>query len=201
MATAVAKANDDFSPNATKRIDSYSGSAGKQDHVDFATTGPGSTSQVVEAAAMSPAKPEPAKPAVEETLKLVNANFCTSVSGYGQFDNFEQNRFGPNQHLLVYCEIENFKSSKEQDDSYVNFVTRLQGSYTILDAAGRQVDAYKFPVVEDVARNQRRDFYVHLPVQLSELAIGEYTLQVVIEDLHAQTSATLAKPLQFEVID
>ncbi len=187
-----------------KRIDSHSAECDPAFDLGASLSARSLQGSVVGAAASLPAPPtsEPAEPvAIEQSLRLVNANFCTSVSGYGQFDAFEANRFGPHQHLLVYCEIENFHSVKEDEtDGSEKFVTRLRGSYTILDADGKQVDGYEFPVVDDIARNQRRDFYVHLPVQLGDLPAGNYSIQLNIDDLNGNTSANLAIPLEFEVI-
>lgn len=144
-------------------------------------------------------KPEPKQPIV--ALKLVNASFCSSVTGFGQFNAFEKNQFRAKQNLLVYCEIENFKSLVEKSDPHPVFKTRLQGSYEIVNQSGDRIDGFEFPVVEDVARNQRKDFYVHLPVHVGELAPGKYAIQLHITDLTAESSAVLMQPIEFSIID
>jgi hypothetical protein len=190
-------------PQPVQRIDSHSDDSEPVVDVGAAMSLQSSPDAVVGAAASLPvpAAVEPIAPRTgDQGLRLVNANFCTAVSGYGQFDAFAQDRFGPNQHLLVYCEIENFHSVKDEADGSVKFVTRLRGSYTIVAADGKTVDHYEFPVVDDIAGSQRHDFYVHLPVQLGDLAPGKYSVQLNIDDLNGNSSANLANPLEFEVI-
>ena len=137
--------------------------------------------QVSHSSSVEPDAAEPQPPLEDEQkqveqiqdpseLRLANVSFCTSVSGYGQFTPFPRNAFQPRQRLLVYCEIENFTSVKSTTQTEVSFRTRLRGSYLIQDDQGQTVDQKEFPVVEDVAETQRRDFYVHLPIRLGELA-------------------------------
>ena len=82
---------------------------------------------------------------------------------------------------------------EDNTSSELVYRTRLRGSYKIFDAEGNAVDGYEFPVVEDKARNRRRDFYVHLPVHLAELAAGQYTLQLNIDDLNGNAFVGLER--------
>ena len=135
----------------------------------------------------------------EAQLKLNRAAFCTSVSGFGQITHFPSLEFVPGQKLLVYCEIENFVSVQQGEGAQSHFLTRLLGSYQIQDAAGNLVDQKQFPVVEDISKSRRSDFYIHLPVRLGQYPAGEYSLQVKIEDLIGEKEATLPNRLDFSV--
>ena len=175
-----------------------------------------STAEVPNVAPASHAEVIPSKPATpaptleelrekiakmeeEAELSLVNVSFCTSVSGYGQFTPFVNNDFKAGQRLLVYCEIENFTSIETPSTQGSSFRTRLRGSFQIQDSAGETIQQKEFPVVEDVAKAKRRDFYVHLPVRIGELSPGSYRLQVMMEDLSGNKTAKLSQMLEFTV--
>ena len=77
--------------------------------------------------------------------------------------------------------------------------TRLAGSYIVYDANQEVVQQEKFPVVEDLARKRRRDFYMHLPFVVGDLSPGKYTYQLMVDDVGGGKSASLEPALQFEV--
>ena len=134
-------------------------------------------------------------------LRVTEGEFCTEVSGYGQFETFSSNLFPAGQKVLVYCEIENFTSvaygtSSQNEPTYL---TRLRGSYAIYDSTGKAVQQAEFPTLEDRARKRRRDFYMHLPITIGELAAGNYELHLLIEDLEGNKTASLTPPLAFTV--
>lgn len=130
-------------------------------------------------------------------LRITTTEFCSEVSGFGQYRTMKRIRSG--RPTLVYCEIENFKSLPGTQSSQPGFLTRLKCRATILTADGRTAQEVEYPVIEDIARNRRRDFYLHLPLVLDELPIGRYRLVVTIEDLGSGKSATLSPPRDFEI--
>jgi hypothetical protein len=132
-------------------------------------------------------------------LRVVAGEFCTEVSGYGQFTPFAQNVFPVGQKILVYCEVENFNSAEKETESGVSFLTRLRGSYAIYNSSGHAVQQAEFPTLEDSARKHRRDFYMHLPITIGNLEAGNYELHLLIEDLGGNKTASLTPPLQFTV--
>ena len=132
-------------------------------------------------------------------LKIESGAFCTEVSGYGQFKTFMSDVFNPGQKVLVYCEVENYNSLQQPSDSGSTFHTRLRGSYAIYDAAGHAVQQAEFPVVEDIARRRRRDFYMHLPITIGDLSNGNYELHLLVEDLGGNKTASLTPPLMFTI--
>jgi hypothetical protein len=134
-------------------------------------------------------------------LRVVAGEFCTEVSGYGQFNPFAYNVFPVGQKVLVYCEIENFNSTPQDSESGVSFLTRLRGSYAIYNSSGHAVQQAEFPTLEDTARKRRRDFYMHLPITIGNLDAGNYELHLLIEDLGGNKTASLTPPLLFTVED
>lgn len=132
-------------------------------------------------------------------LKISNGEFCTQISGFGQFKTFPDTNFGPTQRMLVYCEVENYKSNQRDVNAQPQVHTKLRGSYAIYDPQGRAVQQSDYPIVDDVARKRRRDFYMHFPIELNNLPAGQYTLQLLVEDLNGNSSASLEPFLKFQV--
>lgn len=132
-------------------------------------------------------------------LKISSGVFCTEVSGYGQFESFPNHQFAAGQKVLVYCEVENYSTIEQPNETGSTFHTKLRGSYAIYDAAGHAVQQAEFPVMEDVARKRRRDFYMHLPITIGDLSTGSYELHLLVEDLGGNKTASLTPPLSFVV--
>lgn len=132
-------------------------------------------------------------------LRLTNGAFCTEVSGFGQFKTFPTTTFAPSQRMLVYCEVENYSTMQMQVVSQTEVCTRLRGSYVIYDQQGRAVQQAEYPIVEDIARKRRRDFYMHFPIQLDNLASGSYKLELMVEDLNGNKTASIEPELEFQV--
>ena len=131
-------------------------------------------------------------------LQAANPAFCSRITGFGQFQPMPSNNFSPLQRLLVYCEVENYRSEQKSLNQGLRFHTQLQGSYAIYDSQGRVVQQAEFPAVEDVARQKRRDFYMYFPVQLNDLASGEYRMELLIEDHYANKTAAVPS-MRFQV--
>lgn len=117
------------------------------------------------------------------TLRVRNAVLCTEVTSYGVYKKFDRYEFQPGQEVLLYAEVENFKS----EPSDKGFHTALKGSYQILDPKGTRVAEQQFPKAEEYCQNQRRDYFTRYFVWLPKrIYDGNYTLQVTIEDTLSQ---------------
>ena len=133
------------------------------------------------------------------SLKVNSGQFCTEITGFGQFRTFASNAFSAGQRMLVYCEVENYKTVEHESGTGGDFRTRLKGSFAIYDANGHVVQQAEYPTVDDVARKRRRDFYMYLPVTLGDLPSGQYVLHALVEDVYGNKTASLDPPLQFTV--
>ncbi len=127
-------------------------------------------------------------------LVVKNLAFCTAVRSFGVVREFDQKEFRPGQVVLLYAELENF-SVEETPEGYR---TTLRGSYHIYDARGNQVASEELPMVEDLCRNRRRDFFVSYRIQLPQrIYPGRHKLQLTLEDAKSQRMATAT--LEFSV--
>lgn len=132
-------------------------------------------------------------------MKVVNASFCSKVIGFGQFETVKNQIFSPGQTVLIYCEIENHSAQSKLVEGQPMSSTQLAASYIVYDANQKVVQQKQFPVVEDLARQRRRDFYMHLPFVVEDLPSGHYTYQLMVDDVGGGKSASLEPALGFRV--
>ncbi len=117
------------------------------------------------------------------TLTVLNMAICTDVYGFGSYKKFEKLEFTPGQKVLVYAEVENYRSEPTEK----GYHTSLRVSYEILDSRGGRVDQIQPPNIDDYCEGRRRDFYMRHFIDMPErLYDGTYTLQLTIEDVKGQ---------------
>lgn len=120
-----------------------------------------------------------------ETAPLIvrNLAFVTRVDNYGTFTPFDKYEFRPEQRVILYAEIENFKS-KETPQGYH---TALKSSYQIFDSRGQRVADHEFSANEEYCRNRRRDFFIGYGFSMPRrIYPGKYVLQLTVADLNSQ---------------
>ena len=130
------------------------------------------------------------------TLMVRNVAFATEVQSYGVYKKFEKYEFHPGQEVLLYAEVENFKSASSEQ----GFHTALRSSYQILDNRGARVDQKEFEVTEEHCQNPRRDYFLRYFVWMPKRIYGgTYTLQLTIEDTLSQKIGQAS--IEFTVAD
>lgn len=113
-------------------------------------------------------------------LVLANLAFVTDVQSYGVFKPFAKYEFAPCQKVLLYAEVENFKS----DETEKGFHTALKSSYQIFDVAGRRVAQHEFTTNEETCRNRRRDFFLIYEFSLpKQIYPGKHVLKLTVDDV------------------
>jgi len=137
---------------------------------------------------------------IESTaLRVVNPQFCREIRGFGQIKTFPSTKFESSQRMLIYCEVENHLSPVLPTSAGDRHVTRLAGSYSILAANGKSVQAGAFPNITDESVRQRRDFYCYFPVTLANLSAGEYRFELKLQDLADGREAGIKPAMKFSV--
>lgn len=134
-------------------------------------------------------------------LQLVNAAFCTQVDGFGDYVPFEQNRFRPDDEVLLYCELENFSQEPVNDPHSAGYRCRFDAQLEFLNADGSFDFVKSYTDIKDVCRNQREDFYLFFRFRIPRLKTGMHRLQIRITDKVGRKNATLANPITFEVAE
>ena len=116
-------------------------------------------------------------------LVVLNLAFITEVQSYGIYKPFGKSEFTPGQELLLYAEVENFRS----EDTPKGFHTVLQGSYQVFDSRGQRVAGQELNTVEEYCRNPRRDFFLAYRLSLPKrIYAGKHTLQLSLVDQKSQ---------------
>jgi hypothetical protein len=117
------------------------------------------------------------------TLSVRSLAFCTEVHSYGVYKKFPKYEFQAGQEVLLYAEVENFKTQAGEK----GFHTALKSSYEILDSQGARVDQKEFEITAEDCQNLRRDYFIRYFVWMPKRIYGgNYTLQLTIEDTHSQ---------------
>ena len=161
------------------------------------------------AAEARPGSPEKANRALDALRNLLDnvaeksdliipcVKICSTVVGFGQYEAVpeEELQTGRPRHVLVYCELRNFKSQLNSEGKYV---THLHADIALYDAAYRVICQHSADVKDAPSYNQRRDFFLRGPLELPNLSPGKYQLVVNIEDKVAGKNAQPTR-VSFEV--
>lgn len=122
-------------------------------------------------------------------LQLSNVCFCNRIDGYGNYERFESEVFRPGQPVLVYSEVENFRTEPTSSGHYR---TLLRSSLRIFpeDGSDKPVDSVTLRAVEDICRNPRRDYFNSYEFTIpNDIAPGPYVLELTIDDRLSGKSA------------
>lgn len=122
-------------------------------------------------------------------LELRNVAFCHEITSYGAYQRFPRDEFTRGQPVLVYAEVNNFKSVPAADGQYL---TRLRSTIELYTPAGGLIDRIVFPEQEDVCRNHRRDYFQSHQFNIpngDKIQLGPHVLKVLVEDLLSQKVA------------
>ena len=123
-------------------------------------------------------------------LELRNVNFCHKIVSYGNYERFQRDEFTPGQPVLLYAEVENFKSELTSDGQWR---TVLKSTIEFYKAGpnGDLVDRIEFPPTEDLCRNHRRDYFHSYELTIPQkISLGPHVLKLIVEDQLSQKVAT-----------
>jgi hypothetical protein len=123
-------------------------------------------------------------------LEIRNVNFCHKISSYGSYERFQRDEFTPGQPVLVYAEVENFKSEPMGDGQYR---TLLRSTVEIYRAGsdGGLVQSIPFQPTEDLCRNHRRDYFHSYEFTIPQrVSLGPHVMKLTVEDQLSRKVAT-----------
>lgn len=114
------------------------------------------------------------------TLEVRNMAFCREVQSFGSIKRFEKHEFSPGQRLLLYAEIDNFRS----ENTAKGYHTSLRSSFQIFDHSGRRIDNRPSTTTEELCLGPRRDYFIGCDFRLpTSISPGRHTLKLTVEDL------------------
>ena len=125
-------------------------------------------------------------------LIIRNPAFCEEISYFGNYKRFPRDEFVPGQPVLLYAEIENFRSEPTPTGEYR---TLLRSLIEIVGANGQIRWKKNFAATEDVCRNPRRDYFHNYQFTIPErLPLGPHTLRLtVVDELSSKQSTCSLK--------
>ncbi len=138
-------------------------------------------------------------------LRIVRAELCSRVDGYGQFATFEPSVFiaGRRNRVIVYVEVDRFRHAEVTPSSNVygtgagHYAVELTQRVEIYHKADN-VLAMATPVLADrrVSRNRFRDYYVVTAIDLPQtLTVGQYEVKITMRDRADNSLAQAVVPL------
>jgi hypothetical protein len=121
-------------------------------------------------------------------LELRNVAFCQKISSYGNYERVKRDEFTPGQSVLLYAEVENFKSEPTTEGPYR---TILKSTVEIFDPRGQLVVKTPFQDHDDLCANPRRDYYNTYDFAIPQrIGLGPHTLKLTVEDQISRKVAT-----------
>ncbi len=135
------------------------------------------------------------------SLQVNNITLCEEVKGFGNYVAFPSASFEPGQATIVYCEIENYKTTQVAGPRGLGpqFESEFQSSISIVNEDRQVVRQFTYQPIVDTARNRRRDFYIHYTLTIpDDLPKGSYSISLQVEDVKAGKT-TQSPPVPFRV--
>ena len=130
-------------------------------------------------------------------LRITALEVCNKVYDFGRYELVPSEELvnGTAKSIIVYCQLENFQSEKNDEGK---FLSRLRAEFTLYDTGSWQVLAQRKSDVTDVPSfTQRRDFYLRGEFDMPRLSSGTYQLEVRITDRIANK---IAQPKRLDFV-
>lgn len=132
------------------------------------------------------------------TLTIAKCAFASEVRGFGQFTEL-QPAFEPGQQVLLYSELENYSLREGDIAGQTQLIAELQGQFSIIDEMNRVVYQYQYQPVQDYSQRRRNDFYMFFPITMPNLPVGQYRLNLQVDDLVGNKFASYRESMVFTV--
>lgn len=135
-------------------------------------------------------------------LELRNVNLCRVVRSFGDYEPLDSNELAARQKVIVYAEVENFRSTMTDTGDFVtNLLPRIE-FYREGDGSN-VVEKIEFDETIDYSRNHRRDYFLVFEFNLpADLSPGRYTMVLQVDDGAGEDSSSgrvVTRTLKFRV--
>lgn len=119
-------------------------------------------------------------------LRVPKVELCSAIDGFGRYEPISPPDFRVSARnlVLLYIEVDNFQSEKTPSGMYRTLLSVRQ---SLLSTTGEELWTQRDENIEDLARQQRSDFYLTIgPLAIPKtLGAGEYVMKVEVEDVIA----------------
>lgn len=115
-------------------------------------------------------------------LELRNVSFCQKISSFGNYERFAREEFTPGQPVLLYAEVQNFRSEPTSAGQY-RTVLRSVVEFYKPGSQSELLDRIEFNPTEDVCKNFRRDYFHSYEFAIpAKLSLGPHVMKLTVED-------------------
>lgn len=128
------------------------------------------------------------------TMKIRRLNFCNRIDGFGSFSVFPTSDFNAGQPLLLYAEIENYRSELTSDGQYRSEFAAMIEFFREGETEPITSRNIQLPKIEDLCSAERTDYFQSYELTVPTLSPGRYTLRLRVWDQLSLQSATTELP-------
>ncbi len=129
-------------------------------------------------------------------MKIRRMNFCNRIEGFGSFDVFPASDFNAGQPLLLYAEIENYKSELTDDSQYRSEFAAMIEFIREGETEPITSRTIQLPEIEDLCAAERTDYFQSYELTIPTLSPGQYTLRLRVRDQLSLQTATSDLPFE-----
>lgn len=127
-------------------------------------------------------------------LLLERLTFCHDIRGYGLINQVKSNRFQPGESCWLYAEMRNLVDRRLPNGTYQ---VRLRGMIELFGADGKPIGRVDRMASESSSASPRLDNFVRMEFRVPpQLAPGQYSVRVRIDDVHTGRAAEALLPFQ-----
>lgn len=113
-------------------------------------------------------------------LQVRHVTFCRQILGFGNYEKLPKGEFSPGQEVLMYADIDNFKSDPTADGQYR---TLLRSTIELMSPSGEVRKRIEFPATEDQCSTYRRDYFHNYQFRVPErMPLGPHVLKLTVFD-------------------
>ncbi len=113
-------------------------------------------------------------------LQIRHVAFCRQIQYFGNYEKLPRHEFSPGQEVLLYAELDNFKSDPTPEGQYR---TLLRSTIELLSPNGELRKQIDFPATEDLCSTYRRDYFHNYQFRIPErMPLGPHVLKLTVVD-------------------
>lgn len=129
-------------------------------------------------------------------MKIRRMNFCDRIEGFGNFNVFPISDFNAGQPLLLYAEIENYKSELTDDGHYRSEFSAMIEFIRDGETEPNASRTIRLPEIQDRCAAERTDYFQSYELTIPALSPGRYTLRLRVRDQLSLQTATSDLPFE-----
>ncbi len=128
-------------------------------------------------------------------LQIQRIAFCSAINSFGNVDTFPTADFHPGQPVLIYAEVQNFRSERTVEG---HWRSRFSAVLEICRNDETQpIESIRIEEITDESTSPRTDYFQSYELTVPQLARGLYTVRISLRDTISQHQTTSS--LEFNI--